>query len=115
MQFLPSTWATFGAGGDINSPHDAILGAARYLEHNGFALGNVDGALFRYNNDDRYVRGVKAYAQLMIDDPQAFYGLYHWRILYFTTLGDVVLPVGYESAVPVPVADYLAAHPESGP
>jgi len=29
-----------------------------------------------------------------------------------TTSGDVWLPVGYEATEPVPVADYLAAHPQ---
>ena len=35
MQFLPSTWALYGAGGDINDPRDAILAAARLLRHHG--------------------------------------------------------------------------------
>ena len=32
MQFLPSTWAAYGQG-DINSNHDAIMTAARYLQN----------------------------------------------------------------------------------
>lgn len=31
MQFLPSTFATYGQGGDINSPRDSIMAAARFL------------------------------------------------------------------------------------
>jgi membrane-bound lytic murein transglycosylase B len=31
MQFLPSTWAAYGMGGDIRDDRDAILGAANYL------------------------------------------------------------------------------------
>src|SRR5436190_80406 len=31
MQFLPTTWAAYGAGDDINDPHDAIFAAARFL------------------------------------------------------------------------------------
>jgi soluble lytic murein transglycosylase-like protein len=30
MQFLPSTWATYGRG-SVHDPHQAILGAARFL------------------------------------------------------------------------------------
>jgi membrane-bound lytic murein transglycosylase B len=112
MQFMPSTWAAFGAGGDVHDPHDAILGAARYLVHNGFTQGNVDGALFRYNNHPNYVRGVVDYAQVMQADPRAYYGFYNWQIYYATVMGDVLLPVGYESPNPIPVADYLATHPQ---
>jgi Transglycosylase SLT domain len=35
MQFLPSTWATYGDGGNIYNPADAIPAAARYLLANG--------------------------------------------------------------------------------
>src|SRR5205823_3483376 len=31
MQFIPSTWAGYGLGGDIPDPHDAIMGAGNYL------------------------------------------------------------------------------------
>lgn len=32
MQFIPLTWRRYGLGGDVNDPHDAILGAANYLQ-----------------------------------------------------------------------------------
>ena len=35
MQFIPSTWAAYGNGGDINDDHDAILAAGRYLAASG--------------------------------------------------------------------------------
>src|SRR6185503_3727912 len=35
MQFMPGTWRTYGLGGDVHDPHDAILGAANYLHANG--------------------------------------------------------------------------------
>jgi membrane-bound lytic murein transglycosylase B len=111
MQFLPATWAAYGGGGDIDDPHDAIFGAARYLTANGFAAGNVDGALFRYNNHPNYVRGVEDYAAEMTANPAAFAGYYAWQVYYFTTAGDILLPTGYESATPIPVADYAAAYP----
>jgi soluble lytic murein transglycosylase-like protein len=112
MQFIPSTWERYGDGGDINSPHDSILAAARYLNANGFADGNVDGALFRYNNHNNYVRGVKEYAAVMAAEPATFNAYYRWRIVYRTTLGDIILPTGYETPEPIPAADYLATHPQ---
>jgi soluble lytic murein transglycosylase-like protein len=111
MQFMPATWAAFGEG-DVNSPRDAIMAAARYLAHNGFAEGNVAGALWNYNHSDHYVAGVTNYARLMEADPQVFHGLYHWQVYYSTPMGDVLLPVGFEAMAPVPVADYLVAHPQ---
>ncbi|MGI8661953.1 MAG: lytic murein transglycosylase [Acidimicrobiales bacterium] len=112
MQFLPATWAAFGAGGDINSPHDAILGAARYLAANGFTEGNVDGALRRYNNSEHYVAAVNDYAAALADEPATFAAYHEWDVYYLTVAGDVLLPVGYEQAARVPVADYLATHPQ---
>ncbi len=47
MQFIPSTWAAYGLGGDVHDPHDAILGAANYLHASG-APGNDRVALYHY-------------------------------------------------------------------
>jgi len=55
MQFLPATWSIYGAGGDINSDHDAILAAARLLKSRG-APENMSKALFAYNNSEHYGR-----------------------------------------------------------
>ena len=93
MQFLPATWARYGEG-DINSDRDAIRAAARYLKANG-APDNMAGALFRYNQSQRYVRAVTAYAEVMRADPDAYRGYYGWQVYYLTTSGDVLLPVGY--------------------
>jgi membrane-bound lytic murein transglycosylase B len=113
MQFLPSTWARWGAGGDIQDPRDAIMAAARYLAHDGGARPRrLAGALFRYNNSDHYVRGVTLLAQVMEDRPRAYYGYYHWDVYYLTSRGDVRLPVGYERDRPVPVNGWLATHPQ---
>jgi membrane-bound lytic murein transglycosylase B len=113
MQFMPGTWTQYGGGGDINSPGDAILAAGRLLAANGFTTpGGVDGALFSYNRHPAYVRGVAALARVMELDPLAYEGYYHWQIYYVTTMGDVLLPVGYQSTEPIPVADYLAANPQ---
>jgi len=111
MQFLPSTFAEYGDGGDILSPHDSIIAAGRYLAANGFA-DDHDGALFGYNNWDRYVRAVNDYAAVLAADPARFAGYYRWDIYYRTTAGDVVLPIGYAATSPIPVTDYLATHPQ---
>jgi membrane-bound lytic murein transglycosylase B len=111
MQFLPSTFADYGDGGDILSPHDSIMAAGRYLAANGFA-DHHDDALFRYNNWDRYVRAVNDYAAVLAADPASFAGYYRWDIYYHTTAGDVLLPIGYVATSPIPVTDYLATHPQ---
>ncbi len=111
MQFLPATFAAYGAGGDINSTHDSILAAGRYLAANGFATDR-DHALFRYNHAGQYVRAVDDYAAVLAADPAAFTGYYRWDVYYKTTAGDVLLPVGYAAGAPIPVAEYLAGHPQ---
>lgn len=95
MQFLPSTWAAYGGGGDINNTRDAILGAARYLAANGGGA-NLVSALWNYNHSDHYVRGVTLYAEVIAEHPQGFRALYHWGVWYATAGGDVYLPVGYD-------------------
>jgi hypothetical protein len=77
MQFIPSTWATYGAGGDVHDPHDAILGAARFL-HAAGAPGDIRAALYAYNPSPLYVKAVSRYAHVMAADPLAFYELYAW-------------------------------------
>lgn len=111
MQFMPATWDAFGEG-DVNDPRDAVMGAARYLAHNGGGRGEIDSALWNYNHSNKYVRGVKQYAAVMEQDPAAFRGFYHWQIVYLSTVGDVWLPTGFEQADRVPVVDYLGANPD---
>ncbi len=41
-----------------------------------------------------------------------FRGFHAWQIVYRTVVGDVVLPTGYESTERIPVADWLAEHPQ---
>jgi Transglycosylase SLT domain len=111
MQFLPSTFATYGDGGDIYSPHDSIMAAGRYLAANGFS-NDPDGAIFRYNHAAQYVRAVNDYAAVLAADPAAFAGFYGWDVYLKTTRGDVLLPIGYASSTPIPVDEYLATHPQ---
>jgi membrane-bound lytic murein transglycosylase B len=111
MQFLPTTFAAYAEGGDIHSPHDSIMAAGRYLAANGFA-DNHDHAIFRYNNANEYVQAVDDYAAVLAADPAAFAGYYRWDVYYYTTAGDVLLPIGYLAASPIPVGEYLATHPQ---
>ena len=111
MQFLPSTFAAYGEGGDIHSPRDSIMAAGRYLAANGFA-DDRDRAIRRYNHSDEYVRAVNQYAAVLAADPAAFAGYYRWDVYYVTTAGDVLLPIGYAATSPVPVRDYMATHPQ---
>jgi hypothetical protein len=78
MQFLPSTWRRYGMGGDIEDPHDAILGAANYLAHAG-AASSLDRALFAYNHSTSYVRAIRRFAARMRTDPRTFLTYYAWR------------------------------------
>jgi Transglycosylase SLT domain len=111
MQFLPSTFAAYGQGGDIHSPHDSIIAAGRYLAANNFA-NDRDHAIYRYNHDSDYVRAVNQYAALIGRDPAAFAGYYRWDVYCRTTAGDVLLPIGYAATSPIPAADYVASHPQ---
>lgn len=111
MQFMPSTFATHGAGTDILSPHDSIMAAGRFLAAHGFARDR-DHALYRYNNSRQYVRAINQYATLIGADPAVFAGYHRWDVYYNTVAGDVVLPVGYSSISPIPVQEYLKRHPQ---
>jgi hypothetical protein len=111
MQFLPSTFASYGNGGDVNSPRDSIVAAGRLLAANGFA-GDHDRAIYSYNHSSHYVRAVDDYAGLIGDDPAAFAAFYRWDVYFVTTAGDVLLPIGYAADSPVPVGEYLASHPQ---
>jgi hypothetical protein len=70
MQFLPSTWKTYGvdANGDRRkdpyNPVDAIFAAARYLKAAG-ADDDLRGAIFAYNHADWYVDSVLMRARLI--------------------------------------------------
>jgi membrane-bound lytic murein transglycosylase B len=102
MQFLPSTWAIYGEGGDIRDDRDAILGAARFLAASGAREDQYRAAL-RYNPTPRYARAVVAYAARMAADERAFLGYHGWEVHYRTTLGDVWLRPGYAAQEVRPV------------
>jgi Transglycosylase SLT domain/Peptidase family M23 len=79
MQFLPSTWKTWGvdANGDkIADPYnpvDAIFSAARYLRAAG-ASKNLQNAIFAYNHATWYVQSVLLRAKLIGGMPDQLIG-----------------------------------------
>ena len=94
MQFLPSTWARWGAGGDINDPHDAIMAAARYLQSSG-GPQDMHRALYAYNHSEHYVRAVTLYAQQIQAGAIAYRAYHQWQVYYITPRGDLWLEEGY--------------------
>ena len=80
MQFIPSTWRIYGNGGNIQDPHDAILGAANLLRaQRGAAVGTAR-ALRAYNDSGLYVDAPsRRYAREIAANPYALYYLYSWR------------------------------------
>lgn len=110
MQFMPATWASYGAGGDIDDPHDAILGAGRLLAANGFG-DDPAAALHHYNNSDGYVRAVLLLAGILRDHPRELRGWHQWQIYFLTHRGPVLLPAGYDADRPIPVDRWLRQHP----
>jgi len=79
MQFMPSTWKTYGvdANGDGRrdpyNPVDSIFAAARYLKAAGYA-DDVRGALYAYNHADWYVDSVLLRARLIAGIPVELIG-----------------------------------------
>ncbi|WP_223837818.1 lytic transglycosylase domain-containing protein [Streptomyces venezuelae] len=70
MQFIPSTWARWGADGsgdgkrDPNNIYDAALGAGLYLcagDRNLSNAGHLDKAILSYNNSREYVNTVTSW------------------------------------------------------
>jgi hypothetical protein len=90
MQFIPSTWAAYGMGGDIRDPRDAIHGAANYLAANG-APGEPRRALWAYNPVAYYVEAVLAYERMLRRDPRLYYALHGWQVFVRTSRGAVQL------------------------
>lgn len=79
MQFLPSSWETYGvdANGDgfkdPYNPADAIFAAARYLRAAGAATSLRD-SVFSYNHSQAYVESVMLRAKLLGGTPSGLLG-----------------------------------------
>ena len=85
MQFMPSTWAAYGRG-DVHDPHQAILGAARFLHAAGATIDERAG-LHRYNPSLAYVDAIERYAGRIRRDPRAFLVYYARRLIVRTPQG----------------------------
>ncbi len=109
MQFLPTTWAEC-CEGDPTVPADAIRGAGEYLVDRG-GPDNMDRAILGYNNSKNYVTAVKAYAEVIRQDPDAYYGYHAWQVYFQTTVGLARLPVGYYEEASMDAAAWLEANP----
>jgi membrane-bound lytic murein transglycosylase B len=79
MQFERATWRRYGLGGDVYSPHDAILAAANLLAANG---GRADerAALAHYNRSPLYRDAVLHLARRMATVRTAFREYYAWKL-----------------------------------
>ena len=86
MQFLPSSWRTYGLGGDVHDPHDAILGAANYLRAAG-APRSYRRALYAYNPSPLYVDAVLRYARQIERDRQAYFDYWSRQVFVRTPAG----------------------------
>jgi Transglycosylase SLT domain len=93
MQFMPATWAIYGHG-DIRSPWEAIMAAARLLRDRGGATA-IGPALYAYNPSRLYVAAVRRYARRLRADPAALTSYYRRQILCHLSTGWVWLPAGY--------------------
>ncbi|MFL5910575.1 MAG: transglycosylase SLT domain-containing protein [Gaiellaceae bacterium] len=74
MQFMPSTWASYGRG-DVHDPHAAILAAARFLRAAGAPAAEA-AALLRYNPSRLYVDAVERLAGRIRRAPSALLVFY---------------------------------------
>ena len=85
MQFIPSTWRTYGRG-DVHDPHQAILAAARFLRAAG-APRDLRAALYRYNPAPGYVDAIMRYARRIRRDRAAYLVYYARRLIVRTPSG----------------------------
>ena len=88
MQFLPATWRAYGLRGDVDDPHDAILGAANYLRASG-APSELRRALYAYNRSSRYVDAVVRFAAQMRRDERIYFAYHSWQVFIKTPAGPL--------------------------
>ena len=75
------------------------MAAARFLRANG-GLRDIAAALLHCNPSHSYVVAGESYADEMHRDAHAFYVYYYRQVLYRTTRGTFLLPVGYPGVPP---------------
>jgi hypothetical protein len=108
MQFIPSTWLSWGDGGNPNNIYDSALAAARYLCAGGRNLrdpAQLAAAVFSYNHSDSYVQNVllwaQAYASGVMPTPSG-------------PPGEPPLPVGVTTIIQDPGLPLPPAPPPAG-
>ncbi len=111
MQFLPATWAECCQGDPAND-RDAIVGAGTYLVQRGAAT-DLDRAIWGYNNSDRYVRAVRAYASVMERNELAYRGFHAFEVYFLSASGLILMPIGYEEPEAIAVDIWLADNPDA--
>ncbi|MDQ3608399.1 MAG: transglycosylase SLT domain-containing protein [Actinomycetota bacterium] len=79
MQLTPTEWEAYGMGGDIDSPRDSIMAAARLLADAG-APGDARAALIALGGSEDYASAVLQHAFAIERDPRHFYALYSWQV-----------------------------------
>lgn len=109
MQFLPATWSECCQGDPAND-RDAIIGAGAYLVQRGAAT-DLDRAIWGYNNSDRYVRAVRAYASVIERNELAYRGYHAFEVYFLSASGLILMPIGYEEPEPIAVDTWLADNP----
>jgi hypothetical protein len=110
MQFMPATWAQYGAGADIEDDRAAIDAAGRYLAASG-AQRDLDRALWAYNHSDHYVKAIRGYARALDAEPDLLGALRGWEVNYRTARGLVRLPSTYRADAPLNLDLFCGEHP----
>ena len=112
MQFMPSTWETYGvdANGDgvrdPYNPEDAIFAAASYLSAAGMPTDTY-GAIFAYNHADWYVAEVLANAQCYGQLGNAVAGTF--ELTPKLQVLSCVAPKRWRKRIPAPYLDAFEA------
>ncbi|MEQ1501649.1 MAG: lytic transglycosylase domain-containing protein [Myxococcota bacterium] len=110
MQFMPETWAKYGAG-DVENDRDAIFAAAKYLDAMGWHADRRK-AIWAYNHSEAYIDAILAFAEIMDRDERAYRGLWGWQVYYRTVQGSIWLATGYAERERIPIEAYCAPRGE---
>jgi hypothetical protein len=110
MQFMPATWASYGAG-DVDDDRDAIHGAANYLAKMGWHK-DQRRAIWHYNHSNHYIDAIQAFASVMEDEPLTFRGYWGWQVYYRTVKGSIWLEPGYAESERIPIDAYCGSRGE---
>jgi Transglycosylase SLT domain len=111
MQFLPSTWASYGVDADGDGtadpydPQDAIYAAASYLSAAGMPA-DTPGAIFAYNHADWYVAEVLANAGCYGTFDGTFSLAAGKQVIACNSASDGLVPERYLQAFEQAASDY---------